>query len=242
MPASSERKHRSAKDVTAAIGRLAVQNRRTIIVAVCAIVFVTLLEDVLAGDLMRIDQAAYALVVEGLRSDWLTPIMEAFSTLAEPLTLVALWLMIAAFAPGRRPGACCALNLVLVVALNQALKFAIQRPRPEGFALAAETGFSFPSGHSMAAMAFFGLLVWIVWSYRQDRLVRWCSVAAFSAIIVMIGLSRIYLGVHYASDVIGGFCVSLAWLALYTRLVAPIFLGPKPNHVGQAADRAHAAR
>lgn len=225
---------RSAKDIAATVGRLAVQNRRTIIVAVCAIVFVTLLEDVLEGDLMRIDQAAYALVVEGLRSDWLTPFMEAFSTLAEPLTLIALWLMIAAFAPGRRPGACCALNLVLVVALNQALKFAIQRPRPEGFALAVETGFSFPSGHSMAAMAFFGLLVWIVWSYRQDRLVRWSCVAAFSAIIVMIGLSRIYLGVHYASDVIGGFCVSLAWLALYTRLVAPLFLGPKPNRIGRA--------
>ena len=232
---------RNAKDIATAMGRLAVQNRRTIIVAVCAIVFVALLEDVLAGDLARIDQAAYVLVVEGLRAEWLTPLMEAFSTLAEPLTLVALWLMIVAFAPGRRPGACCALNLVLVVALNQALKFAIQRPRPEGFALAAETGFSFPSGHSMAAMAFFGLLVWMAWSYRQDRLVRWCCVAAFSAIIVMIGFSRIYLGVHYASDVIGGFCVSLAWLALYTRLIAPLFLGPKPNSLGRTAGRANAA-
>ena len=52
---------RSAKDIATAMGRLAVQNRRTIIVAVCAIVFVALLEDVLAGDLARIDQAAYVL-------------------------------------------------------------------------------------------------------------------------------------------------------------------------------------
>ena len=81
------------------------------------------------------------------------------------------------------------LALVLVVALNQALKFAIQRPRPEGFALAAETGFSFPSGHSMAAMAFFGLLVWMAWSYRQDRLVRWCCVAASVSTSVCLSAS-----------------------------------------------------
>ena len=78
---------RSAKDIATAMGRLAVQNRRTIIVAVCAIVFVALLEDVLAGDLARIDQAAYVLVVEGLRAEWLTPLMEAFSTLTNFLPL-----------------------------------------------------------------------------------------------------------------------------------------------------------
>ena len=150
--------------------------------------------------------------------------------------------MIAAFAPGRRPGACCALNLVLVVALNQTLKFLIQRPRPEGFALAAETGFSFPSGHSMAAMAFFGLLVWIVWHYKRDRAMRWMCAGAFSLIIVLIGLSRIYLGVHYASDVIGGFCVSLAWLALYTHLVAPLFLGEIPRRETASKDAPSAGK
>lgn len=220
---------RSAREIGASIKALAVKNRRTVIIAACAVVFVALLEDVLEGDLMRLDAAAYALIVQQLRADWLTPFMEAFSALATPVSLIAFLLMIAAFAPGRRPGACCALNLVLVVALNQALKFLIQRPRPEGFALATESGFSFPSGHSMAAMAFFGLLVWMVWHYQRDKTLRWGCAGAFSLIIVLIGLSRIYLGVHYASDVLAGFCVSLAWLAVYTRLVAPLFLGPVPK-------------
>lgn len=211
------------------LGRLIVANKRIVILAACAIVFVALLEDVLEGDLSRIDSAAYALIVERLRADWLTPIMEAVSALATPVSLVVLLLVIVAFAPGKRPGACAAVNLVLVFLLNQALKFAIQRPRPDGFQLAVEQGFSFPSGHSMVAMAFFGLLVWMVWRYEADRATRIGCAVAFSAVIVLVGVSRIYLGVHYASDVLAGFCVSLAWLAIYTRVAAPLFLGPAPG-------------
>lgn len=226
-----------ARDVGRRLGRLIVANKRIVILAVCAIVFVALLEDVLEGDLLRIDSAAYAVIVERLRADWLTPIMEAISALATPVSLVVLLLVIVAFAPGKRPGACAATNLVLVFLLNQALKFAIQRPRPDGFQLAVEQGFSFPSGHSMVAMAFFGLLVWMVWHYESDRATRIGCAIAFSLVIVLVGVSRIYLGVHYASDVLAGFCVSLAWLAIYTRVAVPLFLGPVPKrNVGVSAE------
>lgn len=122
------------------------ENKRVAIVAACTIVFLVLLEDVLEGGLIKLDEAAYVLIVEHLRIDWLTPIMESISALATPVTLLVMLLLIVAFAPGRRPGACCALNLALVVVLNQVLKFLVQRPRPEGFRLAAETGFSFSLG------------------------------------------------------------------------------------------------
>lgn len=219
---------------------LLVRNRRLIIVAVCAAVFLGLAHEVLEGEMLKLDEAAYWLVVERLRAPWLTPVMEAFSALASPVILVTLLLMVVAFAPGRRPGACCALNLVLVVALNQILKQVVQRPRPEGFRLAEVSGFSFPSGHSMVAMAFFGLLVWMVWRYECDRAVRLGCVAAFSALAVAVGISRVYLGVHYASDVIAGFCVSIVWLALYTRLVAPLLLRDDPSAAGRAGATADA--
>lgn len=225
-----------ARDIGRRLGRLIVANKRIVILAVCAIVFVALLEDVLEGDLLRIDSAAYAVIVERLRADWLTPVMEAVSALATPVSLVVFLLVIVAFAPGKRPGACAATNLVLVFLLNQALKFAIQRPRPDGFQLAVEQGFSFPSGHSMVAMAFFGLLVWMVWHYESDRATRIGCAIAFSFVIVLVGVSRIYLGVHYASDVLAGFCVSLAWLAIYTRVAAPLFLGPAPGRKDVASD------
>lgn len=200
-------------------------NKRILLVAACAAVFLGLLFFVLRGEVMKLDQMAYWLVVENLRADWLTPIMEAFSALATPVSLIAMLLVIAAFAPGKRPGWFCTVNLALSALLNVVLKMLVQRPRPEGFRLAVESGFSFPSGHSMAAMAFFGLIIWLVWHYEQDRRQRLLLTISFGALIAMIGISRIYLGVHYASDVLGGFCASIIWLVFYTKLAAPAFLG-----------------
>ena len=144
--------------------------------------------------------------------------------LASVVVLAVMAAVIAALAPGKAPGWCVAVNLVCVVALNTVLKYLVQRPRPDGFRLISESGYSFPSGHSMVAMAFFGLLIWMVWRYHRRDVMRvaWC--ACFGLVIVMVGVSRIYLGVHYASDVLAGFCVSLVWLVFYTRVVAPTFV------------------
>ena len=210
--------------------RLVRQNWRLLVVLGCLGVFLLLLEDVLDGNLMRIDTLAYSIIVQRLRADWLTPIMETISALATPVVIIVMLLVIAAFAPGRRPGWCCAVNIVLVTLLNSLLKILVQRPRPdEAIRLVVEHGFSFPSGHSMAAMAFFGLIVWLIWHYEADRTRRLLLCAAFALLIPAIGISRIYLGVHYASDVVGGFCASLIWLAFYTHLAVPLFLGPLPR-------------
>lgn len=186
----------------------------------------------LAGDILRLDYYAYRIFVVYMRRDWLTPIMVSFSELALPVVLLVMLLAVQAFAPGRRPGLCAALNLVGVVILNQVFKFLVHRPRPEGFRLIAESGYSFPSGHSMVAMAFYGLLAWMVYRYERDHLVRRVCVTGFGIVVVLVGISRIYLGVHYASDVIAGFCLAFAWLALYTTIVAPLLLPEKDTKLG----------
>ena len=220
-----DKKNRGARGVASSLAGLARKNLRVIVACACVLVFLMILEDVYDVESMRLDRAAYWLIVEHLRTPWLTPVMESFSALATPVSLVVLLLAVAAFAPGKRPGMCCAVNLVLVVVINQVRKFIIQRPRPDGFRLATAGGFSFPSGHSMVAMAFFGLLAWLVWKYEADRRLRRLYATGFALVIVMIGVSRIYLGVHYASDVLGGFCLSMAWLAVYTRVAVPLFIG-----------------
>ena len=199
-------------------------NVKTLVLLVAALVFVWLLGEVASGEIMRLDTLAYELFVERLRSDALTPFMEAFTSLASVVVLAVMAAVIAALAPGKAPGWCVAVNLVCVVLLNTVLKVIVQRPRPDGFRLISETGYSFPSGHSMVSMAFFGLLIWMVWRYHRKDVMRivWCVV--FGLVIAMVGISRIYLGVHYASDVLAGFCVSLVWLIFYVRCVAPLFV------------------
>jgi undecaprenyl-diphosphatase len=224
------------KRKASAIARL-VQSRRAMLVLVAVLVFIWLLFEIKTDDIMRLDAAAYSLVVMHMRTAWLTPIMQSISDLAYPVVLVVMLLVIEVFAPGRRPGLCAAVNLVLATLLNLLLKTLVQRPRPEGYRLVAESGFSFPSGHSMVAMAFYGLLIWMVWRYEKDALVRRLGIIGFGLVIVLVGLSRIYLGVHYASDVLAGFCASIAWLGVYTKLLAPIFLTPRDGRRTRRARR-----
>lgn len=209
-------------------GNIAREHGRTVVVAACLLVFLVLLDRVLAGEIMSFDRAAIALMVGHVRAAWLTPAMEAVSAVVTPLPLVALIAAIASIARmrGRKGvGLFCVANLVGSTALNQALKSAIQRPRPDAsLRLVDIGGFSFPSGHSMAAMAFFGLLAWIAWHCVRSPRLRAVLVAVCCLMVFAVGFSRVYLGVHYASDVIGGFCASLIWLAAYTKVAGPPFL------------------
>lgn len=212
--------------IGARAGSLLYENRRIVIASACLIVFIVLLNRVLAGQIMALDRAAIELMVEHVRAAWLTPIMETVSFAVTPVPLIV---GIFAIALGCRShgvrgvGAFCAANLIGSTLLNQVLKFAVQRPRPDvALRLVDIGGFSFPSGHSMAAMAFFGLLAWLVWHGVRSRGMRNGLVAVLCAMICAVGFSRVYLGVHYASDVLAGFCASLAWLVVYTKVAGPM--------------------
>ena len=205
---------------------LAKDNKRLFVIGAALLALLAVVMDVKATDLANIDNTAYVFFVLHLRRGWLTPIMETISSLASPVILAVMLLVVQAFAPGRRPGVCAAINLVAAVFIDLVMKEIVQRPRPdESIRLVSETGYSFPSGHSMVSMAFYGLLLWMVWRYEKDRIVKWTCIAGFAAVILLVGISRIYLGVHYASDVIAGFCVSVMWLTVYTKVAVPVLLG-----------------
>lgn len=100
------------------------------------------------------------------------------------------------------------------VIINNVLKFLIARPRPQVFPpLTVETSFSFPSGHTMAAVAFYGLLAILLWRKRH----YWGAVCA-TGWVVLVSFSRIYLGVHYPSDVAAALAVGLLWLWLVVTI------------------------
>ena len=116
------------------------------------------------------------------------------------------------------------LNLAIEASLNALLKNIIQRPRPEEINLINETGYSFPSGHSMASMTFYGFLIYLICKYVKNKKIKWTLIVLLSILIVSIGLSRIYLGVHYTSDVIGAFLISISYLIIYTDLINKFIL------------------
>lgn len=110
------------------------------------------------------------------------------------------------------------INILGVGVINHLLKDIIQRPRPE-YRIMDVVGYSFPSGHSMGAMALWGLFIVIAYKYIKNQKLKWCLISLMILIILAIGASRVYLGVHYASDVIAGFSLSLAYLIIYINIV-----------------------
>lgn len=97
--------------------------------------------------------------------------------------------------------------------LNEFLKAAFERARPEIAHLVQEDGYSFPSGHAMVALAAYGMIGYIIWSIRREQgKVAWFVPAFVAILIIAIGTSRVYLGVHYPSDVIAGFTAGAVWL------------------------------
>ncbi len=98
--------------------------------------------------------------------------------------------------------------------LNLLLKLGFQRARPDLHRLVEITGYSFPSGHSMAAFSFYGVLAYLLWRHIPSNTGRWMLVIIATVMILSIGISRIYLGVHYPSDILGGYLAACTWLAL----------------------------
>ena len=188
--------------------------------AQCFVVFAYLLIKVLKGKTMRIDELGHLVFVERLRSPVLAIAMRGISNLASVPFIVGVLVASMLWVPCRVHVILAAVNVGAISAIDQLLKILVRRPRPQGFRLVEAQGLSFPSGHSMAAMAFYGYGAWLVRCGACGLPFGAAIEVALAFLIFAMGVSRIYLGVHYASDVLGGFCLSFAWLVLFVHLVA----------------------
>ena len=189
-----------------------------VLVATCASPFVVWLsEEVVRGGTARFDENVRAIVHEYANSV-LTGAMRAFTFIGSPpvlwplVGLAALLLWRAGWARDAMMLGFCMLG---ALGWEVGLKLWVHRPRPlPFFGLAAPESYSYPSGHAMFSLCFCGSLAWLLAQRvpaRRSRILIW---SAAMGLIFLIGLSRVYLGVHYPSDVIAGYAVGVVWTAI----------------------------
>ncbi|ANS76181.1 hypothetical protein AWM70_17650 [Paenibacillus yonginensis] len=197
----------------------------------CAILFVVLALSIRREWIVSFDQTIIQ-EVQGWETPGLTRFMEALSwigTTKVVITIIVVIMLLLYFGFGHRReliffvwvclGACL---------LNIVIKSMFKRERPDLHRIIEETGYSFPSGHSMVSFALYGSLAYLLWKHISSRAGRTALLVLNGSMIAGIGLSRIYLGVHYPSDVLGGYIASGCWLTL------AIWLGGKWIRQGKA--------
>jgi undecaprenyl-diphosphatase len=108
------------------------------------------------------------------------------------------------------------------VGLMSLIKSLIHRHRPADPMVAGVTNFSFPSGHAFMSVAFYGLLIWLAATSIKNRWLKRIVVTFFILLISLIGFTRIYLRMHFTTDVMAGFCISTIWLIAVLAIIEKI--------------------
>ena len=168
------------------------------------------------GDL---DSSVYSIVTFS-KTDFLTGFYKFITFFASEIMVGLISLVFILIFKNKRYGVFAIVNAVNIVVLNIVLKLIFMRDRPYDLMIINESGYSFPSGHAMAALGFYGFIISLIWHFILSKKAKIIFTILLAILILLIGVSRIYLGVHYASDVLAGYMVSTIYLILYITFVS----------------------
>ncbi len=206
---------------------LILKNLKWIILFLSLIEFLWLLEGVFSEEILDFDLKGYTLIKTYLMSDFTTSVFKVITNLGGGLFIIILAFSLFLIIKRREVGLVIFANLGIITLLNLLLKNIVSRPRPSDFRIIEESGYSFPSGHSMISMAFYGLLIYLIYKNFKNKYIKWSLIVVLSLLIILIGISRVYLGVHYLSDVLAGFLLAISYLIIYISVINKYILERK---------------
>ena len=183
------------------------------------IMLLTLIITVLIKENLVLDEKVYYLISKYLIYDNITPIFKIITFFASTYFFIGLAILLLILIKNKKIGLSICVNLALSALTNFILKNIIQRPRPVGHNLIKEKGFSLPSGHSMVSMAFYGYLIYLIYKHIKNKCLKIILITLLCILILSVGISRVYLGVHYTTDVIAGYLLGLSYLIIFIKIV-----------------------
>lgn len=193
------------------------QNRikKISLIATCLAIFFALWLMVEAGDASLIDDSIGNTVIS-TRRDWLTPIMKAITYMGNWQTITAICMVLLLLKRTRLAyGVPLSIGAIVVSLANKGIKAIVMRPRPdEAMFLIEQGGWSFPSGHAITSMFFYGMLIWLIRKNVKNHKLADILTVLLVIPMILVGISRIYLGVHYPTDVLAGWSLGILAIAI----------------------------
>jgi undecaprenyl-diphosphatase len=178
------------------------------------LVFCTL---ILTGHIAFFDQHIYAFI-SSIQSDDVTLMFILVSNIIVVMTCIMFLL----FFKDKKVALLVGFNLAFAYFVSVILKYIFRRNRPIGIALVVEKGYSMPSSHAFVATAFFGFIVYLFHKHYPKCIFKYILELFFIFYVLLVGISRIYLGVHYASDVVLGFAFGFLYLMFFISIYKKI--------------------
>jgi len=190
---------------------------RWIILSICLILVTILTIFVLLDRVDPIDNGVYDMLIyfESSATTYFFSYIRYFANVIGVIIASGI-IAVVAFFMKKKTGLYLAGTLFLTALINQGLKFFFSRPRPVGIDLVPAEGYSFPSGHTMVAVSFYGFLMFMVLTSKLSKRAKWITNSILLFLVTGISLSRVYLGVHFFTDVIASILISTAILLATT--------------------------
>lgn len=197
--------------------------KRYIISGIFFLIFILITILMITNHTKVFDDTIYNYIFS-FRSDLLDKVFKIITKLGNTLTVIIMVFVLLIFL-GKENIYKLILTVCTTVITNQGLKHLIRRVRPEHLRLIKEKGYSYTSGHSMIAIALYGLLIYLVYKNVKNKLIKTILIVLLSILILGIGISRIYLGVHYPTDVLAGYSIALPIIILIVCSIDDHFRG-----------------
>ena len=197
-------------------------NKRNILFCVSLISFFTILILVLVKKELMIDYHGYKFASSFISNN-LTKILRVITICGSAKFLIGVTVgvvIVFLIKKEYRLAIYTILNILCAHLINTLIKYIIRRDRPVGHRLVSEKGYSFPSGHSMVGFAVYTFLIYLVYRNIKNKALKITLIILLSLLIFLIGFSRIYLGVHYTSDVLAGYLISFTYINMFIYIIS----------------------
>lgn len=189
-----------------------------IIVFACLLLFGFIAVNVYLDNEFYFDEVIYDFVSDYFISDGITPYVKFITWFGSAIGIIVMGIFSLFIFRDKKISISMIICLVVGIIINNIFKVIFARVRPDINPLVVENSYSFPSGHSMMSMIFYGYLIYLIYNNLENKKIKFMLIFVLSVLILCIGFTRIYLGVHYVSDVIGGFLLGFAYMVIYANV------------------------